>query len=697
MGPVKFQVVPANVYDSLVSGTDLLDANASQLGGTTQTGRDIGASVLLSSGTGTGQLDFTSGVVKGNVTQVNGVAQTATLDSLSSQISGIGSGTGAALNFAVAEDNASAPLNGVTKIGTQGATTYANTLANDTSYHTLTSAADGGSQKILWVYGFNVGSGRTGTKIVVRASMSASGDTVTFKAYNFLTTTWDTRTTITGTSSQLLDIPLLAGHTGTGANAGKVYLEIVFDEADAGEINLNEVYCQAQNQGAETYSDGAIWVGGSNANTTVGVDGVPSNPVTWAAAQTLSTSTGLTRFRIRNGTTVTLNASTTSKSLIGKNWTLALGGQAIDGSYFEGAEVSGTGTCTTQAEFNECHLNAGTTTGPAKFVLCGFAGSSGSPFTAGSAGEFLIVDCFSEVAGSGTPYFTFGGASGVNIRRWSGGSNITLNNASATLTMEVVTGGGQTIATAGASIELRGICRAVTLTGIASGATCQIDAVTGPISLAGSSGTVNIYGVCGVVTDARTDNPTLSNKAVSRDTVNAEVDTALADYDAPTNAEMEARTLAAANYATAANQTTIIGYVDCLPATWVVPLDAAGTRTALGLASANLDTQLADLPTAAEIKTAMEAAGSHLALILDDTGTSGVVIAATGLDLIPTTAPSGVATTFRQMVVQLWRRFFKKATMTSTQLKTYADDGTTVVTTQTVSDDGTTQTQGAAS
>jgi hypothetical protein len=235
------------------------------------------------------------------------------------------------------------------------------------------------------------------------------------------------------------------------------------------------------------------------------------------------------------------------------------------------------------------------------------------------------------------------------------------------------------------------------LTGIASGATCQIDAVTGPISLAGSSGTVNIYGVCGVVTDARTDNPTLSNKAVSRDTVNAEVDTALADYDAPTNAEMEARTLAAANYATAANQTTIIGYVDCLPATWVVPLDAAGTRTALGLASANLDTQLADLPTAAEIKTAMEAAGSHLALILDDTGTSGVVIAATGLDLIPTTAPSGVATTFRQMVVQLWRRFFKKATMTSTQLKTYADDGTTVVTTQTVSDDGTTQTQGAAS
>lgn len=58
-----FVVVPANVYDSLVGGTDLLDVNTSQLGGTSQTGRDIGASVLLSSGTGTGQVSLSSGRV----------------------------------------------------------------------------------------------------------------------------------------------------------------------------------------------------------------------------------------------------------------------------------------------------------------------------------------------------------------------------------------------------------------------------------------------------------------------------------------------------------------------------------------------------------------------------------------------------------------------------------------------------------
>ena len=78
MAPVRFQVLPANVYDSLVSGSDLLDANASQLGGTAQTGRDVGASVLLSAGSGAGQLDFTSGVVKSNLAQILGTALTET-------------------------------------------------------------------------------------------------------------------------------------------------------------------------------------------------------------------------------------------------------------------------------------------------------------------------------------------------------------------------------------------------------------------------------------------------------------------------------------------------------------------------------------------------------------------------------------------------------------------------------------------
>lgn len=68
---------------------------------------------------------------------------------------------------------------------------------------------------------------------------------------------------------------------------------------------------------------------------------------------------------------------------------------------------------------------------------------------------------------------------------------------------------------------------------------------------------------------------------ISTAEVNAEVDSALADYDSPTKAELDAG---------------LAGLND---------LDAAGVRAALGLASADLDTQLDGLPTASENATAV--------------------------------------------------------------------------------------------
>lgn len=144
---------------------------------------------------------------------------------------------------------------------------------------------------------------------------------------------------------------------------------------------------------------------------------------------------------------------------------------------------------------------------------------------------------------------------------------------------------------------------------------------------------------------------------------------------------------------------------------------AAGFRSAVGLAAANLDTQLSTIAgyIDTEVATLITSVGAGLNTLVtavkaktdnlpaapasttNITAASGVVLAAAGLDSITATAPSGVASNFREMLVQVWRRFFKKSTLTATQLKTYADDGTTVVTTQTVSDDGTTQTQGVSS
>ena len=69
------------------------DVNATKIGGTSQTGRDLGASVLLSSGTGTGQVSLSSGVIDASVTKWNGTG-VATPDTAGYPKVTIKSGTG---------------------------------------------------------------------------------------------------------------------------------------------------------------------------------------------------------------------------------------------------------------------------------------------------------------------------------------------------------------------------------------------------------------------------------------------------------------------------------------------------------------------------------------------------------------------------------------------------------------------------
>jgi hypothetical protein len=73
-------------------------------------------------------------------------------------------------------------------------------------------------------------------------------------------------------------------------------------------------------------------------------------------------------------------------------------------------------------------------------------------------------------------------------------------------------------------------------------------------------------------------------------------------------------------------------------------------------------------------------------------------LTADGLDNISTTAPSGVASNFREMLIATWRWFYKKSEYndTANTIKTYADDGTTVITTATATSSGGTETKGAA-
>lgn len=71
--------------------------------------------------------------------------------------------------------------------------------------------------------------------------------------------------------------------------------------------------------------------------------------------------------------------------------------------------------------------------------------------------------------------------------------------------------------------------------------------------------------------------------------------------------------------------TTELGRIDVATSTrlatagYTAPLDAAGVRTAVGLAAANLDTQLADLPTVAEFEARTLAAASYATATALDT------------------------------------------------------------------------------
>jgi hypothetical protein len=84
-------------------------------------------------------------------------------------------------------------------------------------------------------------------------------------------------------------------------------------------------------------------------------------------------------------------------------------------------------------------------------------------------------------------------------------------------------------------------------------------------------------------------------------------------------------------------------------ASYTAPLDAAATRSAVGLASANLDTQLADLPTNAELATALGTADDAVLTAIDALPTNAelatalgtaddAVLAAIAALTIPTTA-----------------------------------------------------------
>ena len=410
------------------------------------------------------------------------------------QMGGLTSGT-AAINTVAASFNST--------VGGTPTNAYTDTHSENLVYHIVPPT---GSDTDI-DYTFDVGGNGVPVSVTWVGYATSNGDTYTVWAWNYTgTPAWEQVGTITaqnGTTPVTNTYSLTNQHVGTGASIGEVKWRVL--SADGTNFATDRLLCSyavvAQSVG---YADGAIWVdSGGTAGAVDYVNGTADNPCPWANALTISASLGITRFHIVTGETITLAAGADAYTLLGDTWLLALGSQSIDGLYAKGATVTGVGEATTtQPIFEDCLIGAATIP-PAVLRRCGLGNASGTFTAAADFGDYIFIDCFSEVPGAGAPGMDFSaitGTTGINNRRWSGGATYILTS-NCTLSHEVVAGGGTTITTGGGNAEIRGITRDLTVT-MSAAETVQFVGTVGDVTLNGTTtATVNLDGVMGLLTD----------------------------------------------------------------------------------------------------------------------------------------------------------------------------------------------------
>jgi hypothetical protein len=229
-----------------------IDTNVIAVGGTTQTARDLGASVLLSAGTGTGQLDFTSGVVKASLVQILGTALTETAGQIAAafkQFFDVASPTGTmkAITNVVTTTTATNVTNdvGITQAGADKVWSTATRALTDKANFTLSAAGIQAVWDALTSALTTVGS--IGKLLVdnINATISSRMATYTqptgFLAATFPTGTIANTTNITaGTVTTATNVTTVNDKTGYALTSGErdAVADALLDRANAIETGL---------------------------------------------------------------------------------------------------------------------------------------------------------------------------------------------------------------------------------------------------------------------------------------------------------------------------------------------------------------------------------------------------------------------------------------------------------------------------
>lgn len=278
---------------------------------------------------------------------------------------------------------------------------------------------------------------------VVRSTYycATTADTATFVAYE-VPVGFEVTLSDTATSAQLVDDvwdEVLTGGTHNVVNSSGRRLRALNDFG--------------------LYEGGYVWIDTVNgtAGTTDFENGTVNNPVdSIADALTLAASVGLPGFHLLPGSSITLAASVDNYEFTGHNYTVALGGQSVSGSLFRNATITGNddGTNTTATVYENCSFTD-SSLGLHQMRGCSLGGTT-TGITMAEAGTFYWDQCYSGVAGTGTPIATFSaGVQNLNLRHWSGGMQIEAMAASDSASVE---GFGQVVegTCTGGTVAIRG-------------------------------------------------------------------------------------------------------------------------------------------------------------------------------------------------------------------------------------------------
>ncbi len=360
--------------------------------------------------------------------------------------------------------------------GVETTNTFAVTVSEDGIYHVID---DDGANNFTISYRYEIGGGRLATEAVFHGFLNSNNDNAFIQAYDFVGDAWETRALLTGQNgsvNQTITVSLLARNTGTDAiDLGVVFLRITDDTPRGSSnptLNVDSFLVEAQGVGQTAgYQNGRIALDTNNgtAGAEAFVNGVADKPcLILADAKALSTSIAIGDFHIINGSSITLVEGSTNESYFGDNWTLALGGQDVDGAYFQGPHVSGVGVSATEVHFEGCDI-ATASIQRGHFDFCSFDGT----VTHTLAGDYNYHNCYSKVPGVGGPTFTktSGQVVTTQFRNWSGSITVSGIEASDVMTIS--------------GTEL------------------------GDVVLNGAEGTVKILGIYESLTDNRTGSPTL--------------------------------------------------------------------------------------------------------------------------------------------------------------------------------------------